>query len=171
MVYRKVQGPAAPAGGPDENRISYRVCEGEELAAEFSYHIEHRPQDEECRFWIDEIRMTEAYSSAATMEAVLQFIQYKCQAAGCPAMHVKLDQKNRFYLEQYLKFGFYLIDQEERESGPDEREAAREGRELPRGYVSCMSVLKYPLPDSKEEVFRSYILRSERKRAKRQPME
>ncbi len=154
MVYRRVQSETSPAH-TDVERAAYRVYEGEDLAAEFGYHTERRQPEEICRFWIDGIRLCEDYADGPTMEAVLQFIQYKCQTADCPAMHVRLDMKNLFYLEQYQKYGFYLID--------------REDVDEPHGEVSCESVLKYPMPHSKDEVFRSYIMRSERKRAKKQP--
>ncbi len=158
MVYRKVQGEALPVYDADKTEydsVSYRVYDGEKPAAEFSYHIECLARDEGSRFWIDEIRLSDAYGDRNTMEAVLHFIQYKCRVAGCPAMHVRLASNNIFYIEMYRKFGFYLIDEEE--------------RKLPPGRVACMSVLKYPLPESRDDVLRNYIMRSERKRAGRQP--
>ncbi len=148
MVYRLLKDP-------EKNSIFYEASEGDERAAEFSYHTETLPHGAACRFWIDQIRLDGDFSDTVTMEAVLQFIQYKCQAAGCPAMFVRLDEKNLFYLELYRKFGFYMIDQEEWEPG--------------QGETCCESVLKYPIPESKDEVFRSYIMRSERKRTKSQP--
>ncbi len=154
MIYRKVrQTEKKSKAGVGE--VSYEVYEGKDLAAEFGYHVEHRPQDAASRFWIDGIRLSGSCSAASVMEAVLQFIQYKCQEAGCSAMHVRLNRKNLFYLELYQKFGFYMIDQEEQEPAP--------------GQVSCISVFKYPIPNTREEFLRSYILRSERKRAKTQP--
>ncbi len=148
MVYRLLKDP-------EDNRICYEASEDGERAAEFSYHTESLPHGAACRFWIDQVRLDGDFSDTVTMEAVLQFIQYKCLAAGCQAMFVRLDDKNLFYLELYRKFGFYMIDQEEWESV--------------QGQTCSKSVLKYPIPESKDEAFRSYILRSERKRAKIQP--
>ncbi len=167
MVYRKVPGHTISARESVKNQnsemktrragavcehIVYRVYEGQDLAAEFSYHVQDVTGDDTRRFWIDGIRLCEGHTNVLVMEDILHFIRYKCVSAGCPAIHVRLDGKNLFYLELYQKFGFYMIDQEER---------ART-----HGQISCECVLKYPVPVSREEVLEDYILRSERKRAK-----
>ncbi len=162
MVYRKVQGDIFPpytetlkSNRDCDNAVSYQVYEGEELAAEFSYHTQRVRGEEAPRFWVDGIRLSDAFADGKTMESVLQFIQYKCEALGCSALHLTLDEKNLFYRELYERYGFYLIDQVETESS--------------HGKLSLMSVYKYPIPSSKDEIYRGYILRSERKRTRVQP--
>lgn len=129
MVYKKVPGHTISAresvnnqnSGINTGRVgavcehtAYRVYEGQDLAAEFAYHVQDVTGDDTRRFWIDGIRLCEGYANAPVMEDILQFIRYKCLSSGCPAIHVRLDGKNLFYLELYRKFGFYMIDQEER---------------------------------------------------------
>ncbi len=156
MVYRRVREELFPrsekidteTGASQTGAVSYRVYERGDCAAECSYRVELVCTSQERRFVIDGIRLCESYATASVMEAVLQFLQYKAQTAGCRDMIVTLDRKNLFYLEQYQRFGFYLIDQSERKTG--------------YGQVRCDCVLKYPLPTNREELYRGYILRSAR---------
>ncbi len=155
MIYRIVEECPFPTHESGKNTVSYQVYDGEKLAAEFAFHIQVLRGEEVRRFWIDGIRLCDEYADSPTMESILQFVQYKCAAGGCPAMHVRLDNRNLFYLELYRKYGFYMLDQEE--------------SKLPGGQVCCISVLKYPLPGSRDDVFRGYILRTERKKAGKSP--
>lgn len=132
MNYKKVNTT-------EEGRVYYQVFNGEKPAAEFSWHLEDA-ESAGCRFWIDGIQLAGGYEDEKHMDLVLQFIQYKCWVSGCKAMYVRLHVKNLFYQELYRKYGFYIIAREE-EAGAGK------------------NVLKYPLPDSREEDFQSYIRR------------
>ncbi len=136
MVYRLINGTN-----------KYQVfTDDKKPAGSFSYHVESSPADI-CRFMIDGIDLNDAYYSYDTLEAVLLFIQYKCERTGCPTMYIKLDQKNLLYKEMYRRFGFYMIDLEE--------------IRLPHGQISEICVLKYVLPTSHEEILREYIFRQQ----------
>ncbi len=150
LIYRQVPEPlfSVEEGADAASAVSYRVYDGATPAAECAYRTIWVRGAEDCRFWIDGIRLGEGYGTADVMEAVLQFLQYKCREAGCEAMHLRLDVKNQFYLEMLDRYGFYMIDQEERERA--------------NGPACCECVLKYVLPTTADEVFRGYILRSAR---------
>lgn len=135
LIYKQINGTN-----------KYNVfADGGEAVGSFSFHSESSPAGH-CCFWIDEISITDFHCDYATMEAVLLFIQYKCQRAGCPSMHIRLDQKNMLCMEMCLRFGFYLIDREE----------VRQ----PHGQISGICVLKYILPTSGEEIGRDHLLRT-----------
>lgn len=135
---------------------AYQVFEKDEMAAEFSYYTEtvkdriYRGAGEVRikQFWIDEIRLSDEFENYRTMDAVIQFIQYKCWAAGCPAMYVRLSSWNLLYQEMYMKYGFSVIAEEE--------------KKLPRGGRVYEYIMKYSLPDSREAEYRNYIRRKTR---------
>lgn len=137
-------------------RINYSVYEREEQTAEFAYHVDYAKMDVDRgwdaevsgglkKFWIDEIRLLGNYAGYQTMDQILHFIQYKCWVSGCAAMYVRISEKNLFYQELYAQYGFYVIASEEKQI-------------LPGGTVYD-SVMKYRLPDSKEEDFRIHMRR------------
>ena len=72
------------------------------------------------------------------LDAILQFIQYKCWCSGCRSMYVRLSARNLMDIERYKRYGFYVIAQEEQTTV--------------QGEVSCAYVLKYPLPREWEEM-------------------
>lgn len=137
----------------DVAAAAYRVYEKEELAAEFSYHMDTVAETKYSgagyismnQFWIDEIQLASGFTNYRTIDAVLHFIQYKCWVAGCSAMYVRLSVKNLFYQELYGKYGFYVIAEEE--------------KRILRGGFAYEYVMKYPLPDSREEEYSRHIRR------------
>lgn len=135
--------------------ISYQVYEKEKLAAEFSYVIESvhdenggGVMDSLKRFWIRGVRLVNPFEDYQTFDAIIHFIQYKCRVAGYTEMYVRLSARNLFYMELYRRYGFYIIANEEKKQTIGD---------FARDYV-----LKYALPDTKEEMYHSYICRSRR---------
>ncbi len=136
MVYKR-------KNGTNEYRVF--TDSGDEVGA-FAYHVEKNPAGFD-RFWIDGISLASAFCEPSTMEAVMLFIQYKCERCGTPAMHLRLDEKNILYMDLCRRFGFYAIDEEIVSGG--------------HGQVDSVCVLKYTLPTSREEMRHEHILRQQ----------
>lgn len=130
----------------EKTGISYRVTDHGKRAAEFSYHTEADNAvagDGERRFWLDEVKIFDSFANYECMYAVLQFVSYKCWCTGAAAVFLKISGKNLFYLELYKRFGFYVI--------------AEEKHEIHRGITVYEYVMKYPLPQTREEEYSHYI--------------
>lgn len=126
--------------------ISYRVTDHGIRVAEFSYHMkdtEDTAKDGEGRFWLDGIRLFGQFAGYKWMYTVLQFVCYKCWSTGAAAIYLKISWKNLYYMELYKKFGFYII--------------AEEMREIQKGITICEYVMKYPLPQTRDEEYSHYI--------------
>ena len=132
----------------DKEGISYRVMEQEKLAAEFAYHLEETesPGNKSSRFCLDKLCMAGEPAVYEKLDAILQFLQYKCWKAGCNAVYLRINSRNLFYLEMYKKFGFYII--------------AEEMREIKKDVYTYEYIMKYPLPKTMEEAYYQYIRRN-----------
>lgn len=91
-----------------------------------------------CQFWIERIHMEQDYLDYSYLDAVLQFIQYKCWCSGCTAMYTRISAVNLMDMERYRRYGFYVI--------------AEQMSEQRQGNFVCHYVLKYPLPREWEEI-------------------
>lgn len=119
--------------------VFYEVLEQGRKAAEFFYAVKPCQTGRgNCQFWIERIHMEQDYLDYSYLDAVLQFIQYKCWCSGCRSMYVRLSARNLMDIERYKRYGFYMIAQEEQTTV--------------QGEVSCAYVLKYPLPREWEEM-------------------
>lgn len=119
--------------------VFYEVLEQGRKAAEFFYAVKPCQTGRgNCQFWIERIHMEQDYLDYSYLDAVLQFIQYKCWCSGCRSMYVRLSARNLMDIERYKRYGFYVIAQEEQTTV--------------QGEVSCAYVLKYPLPREWEEM-------------------
>lgn len=119
--------------------VFYEVLEQGRKAAEFFYAVKPCQTGRgNCQFWIERIHMEQDYLDYSYLDAVLQFIQYKCWCSGCRSMYVRLSARNLMDIERYKRYGFYVIAQEEQTTVQWE--------------VSCAYVLKYPLPREWEEM-------------------
>lgn len=119
--------------------VFYDVFENGKKAAEFSYAVESHgtgPRREE--FWIRRIRMEQDYLDYTYLDAVLQFLQYKCWCSGCMSMYVQVNSVNLMDMERYQRYGFYVMAEQVAEYG--------------QGESGCHYVLKYPLPREWEEM-------------------
>lgn len=116
------------------------MFEGMTQTAEFSCIAK------EDQFWIEYVRLSHGYEEYAVWDPVLQFIQYKCWAAGYSAIYVRLNMQNLFEQELYRKYGFRIIAQEEHAH--------------PHGGACYEYVLKYGLPESRDEIYMDYLRRS-----------
>lgn len=123
-----------------DSQTSYLVTDGQMKAAEFSYCIVGG------QFWLENIQLSNPFLNYERMDAVLQFIQYKCWNMGFKDMYVKVNGCNLLYMELYKRYGFYII--------------AEERREVKKGAYTYEYVLKYPLPQTREEAYYQYIRRS-----------
>ncbi len=157
-----------------KTEFSYRVTDGGEKAAEFCWHIEEYAGETDKgterttagetvretgsgtdrgadrgtaggRFWLDEVRLAGRYAHYECMYAVLKFICYKCWSAGFSAVYLRISGRNLFYMELYKKFGFYVI--------------AEEMRKIHKDISGYEYVMKYPLPQNREEEYDHYIRR------------
>lgn len=138
MKYQQIKG--------DGTGISYRVTDHGTQSAEFFYHMEDKTAgDGERKFWLDGVKLFGDYVNYECMYAVLQFISYKCWCTGADAVYLKISGKNLFYQELYKRFGFYVI--------------AEETHEIHRGAKIHEYVMKYPLPQTREEEYFHYIRR------------
>lgn len=138
MKYQQIKG--------EKTGISYCVTDHGNRAAEFSYHMEDddsMARDGERKFWLDEVKLFGGFANYECMYAVLQFISYKCWCTGTDAVYLKISGKNLFYLELYKRFGFYVI--------------AEEKHEIHKGITTYEYVMKYPLPQTREEEYSHYI--------------
>ncbi len=138
MNYRQI--------GKEKTSVFYRVTDHEAKAAEFSYHMEEEKstdRDGVSRFWLEEVKLFGTFANYECMYAVLQFISYKSWSTGTDAIYLKISGKNLFYLELYKRFGFFVI--------------AEETREIHEGVKTYEYVMKYPLPQTREEEYFHYI--------------
>ena len=123
----------------ENSEVFYEVLENSTKAAEFSYQQKFDETGQVCeKFWIRRIHLEQKCLDYRYLDAILQFIQYKCWCSGCRSMYVRLSARNLMDIERYKRYGFYVIAQEEQTAGP--------------GEVSCAYVLKYPLPREWEEM-------------------
>ena len=119
--------------------VFYEVFDNGHKAAEFSYALEpcgtgaYRTE-----FWIRQIRMEQNYLDYAYLDAVLQFLQYKCWCNGSTSMYVQINSVNLMDMERYQRYGFYVMAEQVSESA--------------MGATVCNYVLKYPLPREWEEI-------------------
>ena len=64
--------------------VFYEVLEQGRKAAEFFYAVKPCQTGRgNCQFWIERIHMEQDYLDYSYLDAVLQFIQYKCWCSGC----------------------------------------------------------------------------------------
>ena len=119
--------------------VFYEVFEHGKKAAEFSYAMESHGNGS-CReeFWIRRIRMEQDYLDYTYLDAVLQFLQYKCWCSGCMSMYVQVNSVNLMDIEHYQRYGFYVMAEQVSDSA--------------QGETVCNYVLKYPLPREWEEM-------------------
>mgnify|MGYP004677175721 FL=1 len=119
--------------------VFYEVFEHGKKAAEFSYAMESRGagvhRDE---FWIRRIHMEQDYLDYTYLDAVLQFLQYKCWCSNCMSMYVQVNAVNLMDIERYQRYGFYVMAEQVSDSA--------------KGETVCNYVLKYPLPREWEEI-------------------
>ena len=119
--------------------VFYEVFEHGKKAAEFSYAMESRGagvhRDE---FWIRRIHMEQDYLDYTYLDAVLQFLQYKCWCSNCMSMYVQMNAVNLMDIERYQRYGFYVMAEQVSDSA--------------KGETVCNYVLKYPLPREWEEI-------------------
>lgn len=119
--------------------VFYEVLENRKKAAEFSYALEpFKTGRGEYQFWIRRIHMEQDYLDYPYLDAVIQFIQYKCWCSGCTAMYVRVSSVNLMDIERYQRYGFYVM--------------AEQMSEDRQGVSDCYYVLKYPLPREWEEM-------------------
>ena len=119
--------------------VFYEVWEQGRKAAEFFYAVKPCQTGRgNCQFWIERIHMEQDYLDYSYLDAVLQFIQYKCWCSGCTAMYTRISAVNLMDMERYRRYGFYVI--------------AEQMSEQRQGNFVCHYVLKYPLPREWEEI-------------------
>lgn len=119
--------------------VFYEVLEQGRKAAEFFYAVKPCQTGRgNCQFWIERIHMEQDYLDYSYLDAVLQFIQYKCWCSGCTAMYTRISAVNLMDMERYRRYGFYVI--------------AEQMSEQKEGNFVCHYVLKYPLPREWEEI-------------------
>lgn len=123
----------------ENSEVFYKVLDNSTKAAEFSYQQKFDETGQVCeQFWIRRIHLEQKCLDYRYLDAILQFIQYKCWCSGCRSMYVRLSARNLMDIERYKRYGFYVIAQEEQTTV--------------QGEVSCAYVLKYPLPREWEEM-------------------
>ena len=106
--------------------VFYEVLEQGRKAAEFFYAVKPCQTGRgNCQFWIERIHMEQDYLDYSYLDAVLQFIQYKCWCSGCTAMYTRISAVNVI---------------------------AEQMSEQKQGNFVCHYVLKYPLPREWEEI-------------------
>ena len=87
--------------------VFYEVLEQGRKAAEFFYAVKPRQTGRgNCQFWIERIHMEQDYLDYSYLDAVLQFIQYKCWCSGCTAMYTRISAVNLMDMERYRRYGF-----------------------------------------------------------------
>ncbi len=123
----------------ENTAVFYEVWDNGKKAAEFSYAVKpHRKEEGPKEFWIERIHMEQDYLAYEYLDAVLQFLQYKCWCSGCMSMYVQMNSVNLMDIERYQRFGFYVM--------------AEEVSDSTQGASSCHYILKYPLPREWEEM-------------------
>lgn len=135
-------------------KIEYQVFEKESLIAEFSYSIQSTEDPKEElffrapseRFWIHHLTWKQEDPAPETIDAILQFLQYKCRSAGLGAMYVRISTQNMLVWEMYARYGFYNIAEEE--------------VQIPRGGCTYDYVMKYVLPGNRDEEYQMHIRRT-----------
>ena len=126
-------------------RIFYRVMDRNNWAAEFSYHTEDAGSTYERYFWLDDMRIADAYLNYGCIDSILRFVQYKCWKADFDEICLRVSGKNLLYLEWYRKYGFYAIAHERIPDG--------------KGAYTYEYVMKFRLPATREEVYAHSIRR------------
>ncbi len=119
--------------------VFYNVFDNGKKAAEFSYAMEsHGTGSRREEFWIRRMRMEQDYLDYTYLDAVLQFLQYKCWCSGCMSMYVQVNSVNLMDMERYQRYGFYVMAEQVSDSD--------------QGATVCNYVLKYSLPREWEEM-------------------
>ena len=123
----------------EDAAVFYEVSDDGKKAAEFSYVVKsHRKEDRIKEFWIQRIHMEQDYLAYNYLDAILQFLQYKCWCSGCMSMYVQINAINLMDIERYQRFGFYVM--------------AEQVSDSTQGATICHYILKYPLPREWEEM-------------------
>lgn len=123
----------------ENSEVFYEVLDNSTKAAEFSYQQKFDETGQVCeQFWIRRIHLEQKCLDYRYLDAILQFIQYKCWCSGCTAMYTRISAVNLMDMERYRRYGFYVI--------------AEQMSEQRQGNFVCHYVLKYPLPREWEEI-------------------
>ena len=94
----------------ENSEVFYEVLDNSTKAAEFSYQQKFDETGQVCeQFWIRRIHLEQKCLDYRYLDAILQFIQYKCWCSGCRSMYVRLSARTLMDIERYKRYGFYVI--------------------------------------------------------------